>query len=483
FSRKDAEKMSEYDDFLSHFRDLLQPLLDDAPPPGVLSYNIDGLGYDVDGTKKSEKKGRRLKEIYKMHASQYYQLWQQMRKNKDRLPDFYEFMTAPANVILNRWFESDILKTTLATDAVIGSILSPADPGSAYVLLHHVMGEVEGRQGVWAYCQGGMGSITKALAQCAKDHGAQILTNATVDRVLLHKHLSTPPKIKGVVMKDGTPIYAKVVLSNATPYHTFVELLSSKNTTDDVDDAAIRALIPQSYLQTIEHSDYACGAFKINCVVDQLPNFQCIPNESYKASDGQLRFKVGDQHKGTVHFESRLTELEDAAKEAKRGIPATRPVIEMTIPSSLDDTLVPKDKLGQHHIVQLFVQYAPYELNKEELGVSSWDDGDFKQRFADRVFRIIDEFAPNFSQSVLHRDLLSPRDLERVFGLHKGNIFHGALSLNQIGYCRPVSKYSSYRTPIEGLYLCGSGTHPGGGVMGAPGKNCAKHVLFDLKMY
>ncbi|ETO31873.1 amine oxidase-related protein [Reticulomyxa filosa] len=494
FSTRDADKMAEYEAFLNRFCDLLRPLLDDAPPPGVFSYNMDGIPYcEDDGKRKYE-----WKKLYRLHYEQYKELWRVATTHKDWLTHFYEFATAPAKTILQRWFESEILKATLCTDGMVGSLLSPSDAGSAYVLLHHVLGEIDGERGAWAYCEGGMGSITQALAKCARHHGAEIIANATVRRLVIEREYNKSlqqyvPKIKGVVMDDGTYIQGKVVLSNATPYHTFIELVPrdkfffcvlfyclshqlTYNIGFDVTHTKseqVVQLIPKDFLNKIESSDYACGSFKINCVVNQLPNFECLPNISSNQS--------GSQHRASILFTSRVSELEDAAREAKHGIPAKRSMIEMTIPSSLDNTLVPSHKVGEHHIVQLFVQYAPYDLNKQVFGnAAHWDN--IKEQFADQVFAQIDEFAPNFSQSVLYRDLLSPRDLERVFALHKGSIFHGALSLQQIGYGRPVPRYSSYRTPIQGLYMCGSGAHPGGGVMGAPGRNCAKHVLFDLDL-
>lgn len=215
----------------------------------------------------------------------------------------------------------------------------------------------------------------------------------------------------------------------------------------------------------ILYLEFACGAFKINCAVDKLPNFTCYPSPA----DGS----PGPMHMGTIHFESKMEEIEMAYREASQGIPATRPVIEMTIPSSVDKTISPPGK----HVVQLFVQFAPYDVDPKH---GTWSDPKFKEQFVQRVFGVVEEFCPGFKSSIIGYDAISPLDLERIFGLHKGNIFHGALSLHQLAYARPMSGYSSHRTPIKGLYLCASGTHPGGGVMGAPGHNCAQIVLSDL---
>lgn len=214
--------------------------------------------------------------------------------------------------------------------------------------------------------------------------------------------------------------------------------------------------------------DYSCASFKINCAVDRLPNFSCMPSPS----DGT----PGVMHRGTIHFENYMHEIDAAYREAAIGIPATRPVIEMTIPSSLDSTLAPAGK----HVVQLFVQFAPYEVDPS---IGSWADESFKNAFADRCCAIVDEYCPGFSSSVIGRDVLSPLDLEQIFGLHRGSISHGAIGIHQIAYARPVPGHSSHRTPVPGLYLCSAGNHPGGGVMGAAGKNCARIVLSDKNKF
>jgi phytoene dehydrogenase-like protein len=262
-------------------------------------------------------------------------------------------------------------------------------------------------------------------------------------------------------MQDGSTITAKAILSNATPYHTFLELLPGLARDSGV---AEESPFPRDFQHHVRFADYSCGAFKINCAVDRLPNFSCMPTP-----DG----KPGPQHRGTAHFETTMEEIENAYREASLGMPATRPVVEMTIPSVLDNTIAPPGK----HVVQLFVQFAPYDVNPK---IGHWADPAFKESFVRRVFSIIEEHCPGFSSSVLYYDALSPLDLERIFGLHKGNIMHGSLGLHQLGYTRPAPGFSSHRTPLAGLYLCGAGAHPGGGVMGAPGRNCANIVLSDF---
>jgi len=461
FSERDAEAIDRYEEYLGEIRDVFQPILDNSCPEfGDIDFSsLLSMATSLTLSKKSKLRNNPLFDILK-----------ELKSDKT-IVNMVELLSSPASKILDQYFESEILKTTLATDAVIGSTLSPRDTGSAYVLLHHVMGESEGLKGVWSYAKGGMGAISKALAACAVDHGAEIVCNADVQRIVHSLHRGQP-RVHGVELADGSVVTADYVLSNANPYHTFTELMDSEDNP-----------LGDSFVKSVELTDYQCGAFKINMVVDKLPNFECLPNEI--GPDGVAL--IGPQHRGTIHFESRMEELEFASFESKQGIPARRPIVEMTIPSSLDDSIITNQELKAkgYHVVQLFVQHAPYDLNAEKCGASSWDaeDGAFKKRFVDSVLGIIDEFAPSFSSSVVHCDALSPRDLERIFGLYKGNIFHGAISLDQIGWNRPVKEMmGNYHTPLKGLLMCGSGAHPGGGVMGAPGRNCANVIKRELKL-
>ncbi|KAF4658704.1 Pyridine nucleotide-disulfide oxidoreductase domain-containing protein 2 [Perkinsus olseni] len=423
FSERDAHVFPLYEQLLKEMREVLEPLMQGCP------------------MRPSDAKS--IPEFVN-HSLRIMKTLKRLTKHSDAIPDLYELFTAPASQILDRWFETDVLKATLATDAVIGSMASPADCGSAYVLLHHVLGNVNGRQGVWAYVEGGMGRISSAIAERAMQAGAVIMTDAQVQRIT---HDGT--RATGVEMSDGTQLRAKMcVVSNATPWHTFLELLPL-NASDRPKSLGDR------FTSQIRFTDYSCGAMKINCAVDRLPQ---IPG-------------VAPEHlQGTVHFETSLGQIEVAAHEARSGIPATRPVVEMTLPSILDSSLVPYN--SGHHICQLFVQYAPYDVNPNH---GSWADPGFVERFVERVFDVIHEYDPDFANSVLHKDVITPLILEHEFGLHKGNIFHGALQLHQLGYTRPQA-----RTPLDGLYLCGAGAHPGGGVMGTPGKNAAQVILWDL---
>ncbi len=441
FSVKDADAFPQYEDFLGKVREIVSPLLD-SPPLDMFEGSF----------------RERMQSF-----GTFREIAGQALRNKEVLVPFYELFTAPAAQILDRWFQGDVLKATLATDAVIGAAISPKHVGSAYVLLHHVMGEAAGKKGVWAYVRGGMGAVTQAMAASVREAGVTIETNATVKRIrYVNQSGGKPAKVEGVEMADGTFIRAKKVISNATPYHTFLELLPGlARATGAKEDSPL----PPSFVDHIRFTDYACGAFKINCAVNKLPDFFCIPNDPSG--------KPGPQHHGTVHFEDKMDDIDNAYRESSTGRPASRPVIEMTIPSALDNTISPS---GQH-VVQLFVQYAPYEIDP---AYGSWADEGFKNRYADSIFKIIDKYCKGFSESVIGRDVLSPLDLERIFGLQKGNIMHGALSLHQLAYSRPAPGFSRHRTPVEGLYICGSGAHPGGGVMGAAGRNCAGIVANDV---
>lgn len=421
FSRRDADRLPLYEALLERTARFIEPLLDQAPPEL--------------GAKTIAGRWSCLRELARVG-------WRAMRQGKE-LPRMIEILTAPAQRILERWFESEPLRGTLATDSIIGALGSPSSPGSAYVLLHHVMGESDGARGAWGYVRGGMGSLSEAIASAAREKGARILTGQAVESILIDGEHAT-----GVVTEDGTEIHSRVVLSNADPRVTFLRLVP-ENT------------LPEDFHQHIASMDFSSAAAKINVALDRLPNFHALPGDS-----------PGPQHHGTIHLASTTKEIEAAYRDAMVGRPSERPVIEMTLPSALDPGLAPE---GQH-VMSLFVQYAPYALAE-----GAWDDPGRRESFADRVFQVIEEYAPGFTSSVIARDILSPLDLERIFGLTGGNIFHGSMGLEQLFWLRPAPGWSRYRTPLPGLYLCGAGAHPGGGVLGAPGRNAARAVLEDWK--
>ncbi|KAJ8013777.1 hypothetical protein DPEC_G00033310 [Dallia pectoralis] len=427
FSRTDAKAYPEFITHLDKLAEAVHPLLDSSP------VDIAGL---AGGSFR-----RRIAAV--RSTMPLLQCGLRLGKN---IPDFYEIITAPITKILNRWFESEPLKATLATDAVIGAMTSPNSPGSGYVLLHHVMGELEKEKGAWGYVEGGMGGVPKAIASAARSHGAEIFTEQDVDQVLV----GSDGNAKGVVLKGGKEVHSRVVLSNATPHVTFKTLTPQS------------ALSP-AFIKAVDQIDYTSPVTKINVAVDKLPNFLAAPTP-----DG----KPGPHHQCSIHLNCESVEvLQYAYKECLEGRPSSRPMLEMTIPSVLDPTLAPPGC----HVVSLFIQFTPYSLD----GGREWTEQD-KEDFADLVFNWIEQYAPGFKASIVGKDVLTPPDLEKIFGLTGGNIFHGAMSLDQLYLTRPLPFFSDYRSPIKGLYLCGSGGHPGGGVMGSPGWNSALAVMVDL---
>lgn len=430
FSQKDSERFEEYERLLQRIAECLEPTLSDTPPdllPLPKSWRRGSLG----------KTARDLKRAFKLQRA--------IKSLGEDLPAAMEILTGGARTILDRWFESDTLKATLATDAIIGTFQPISAPGTAYVLLHHVMGSAGGARGVWGYVEGGMGALSNAIAASAEAAGVKIRTDVTVERILVENG-----KACGVKLDNGEEIRAARVASNIDPHHTFERMLAPEE-------------LPKSFREAVERIDYASASLKINLAVKELPNFTCYPN----AADGS----VGPQHRGTIHIGASMEYLERAYDDAKYGRPSEHPIVEMTIPTSVDKTIAPEG----HHILSLFVQYAPYKL----ADGMDWDE--IKEDFADRCLAEVARYAPNVPASVLHRQVISPKDLERTFSLTGGNIFQGAMPLHQLFTMRPVAGWSDYRTPVRNLYLCGSAAHPGGGVMGACGKNAATEMLRDGK--
>jgi phytoene dehydrogenase-like protein len=348
-----------------------------------------------------------------------------------------EILTGAARPVLDRWFESEQLKATLATDAIIGAMASPSTPGTGYVLLHHVMGETDGKRGVWGYVRGGMGGLTQALASAARALGVEIRCDAEVARIVVRDG-----RVAGVALTSGDEHRSPIVASNADARVTFTRLVAP-------------AALPPDFLAAVGRIDYDSASVKINVALAALPSFAACPGAA-----------PGPQHRGTIHVCPDLDYIERAYDDAKYGRPSARPVLECTIPSVVDPTVAPPGR----HVMSMFVQYAPYALRG-----ASWDD--LREPFADRCFDVLEEYAPGFRKSVIARQVLTPLDLERTFGLTGGNIFQGAMTAGQLFSFRPVAGYAGYRTPIAGLYLCGAAAHPGGGVLGAPGRNAAREIL------
>ncbi len=414
FSALDAQRYPDYEGFLDRIARALEPLLDVRPP---------------DATRP------RLRDVAALARSGLAML-----RLRGELPGALALLLGPARPVLEEWFESEPLRSTLATDAVIGAWASPSSPGTGYVLFHHVMGETGGARGVWAYVQGGMGALSEALAAAARDAGAEICTSAPVRRIVVEEGRAV-----GVELEDGVSVEARCILSSADPRVTFLDLVG-------------REALPDPFARAVGAIDFRSPSLKMNLALDRLPSFPS------RGGDG-----AGPHHRGTIHAGADdLDALDDSFRAAEAQRLPERPMIELTLPSVVDGTLAPEG----HHVASLFVQHVPWD--PVEGGWDTWRD-----RFADRVLALLDEVAPGFSASVLHREVLAPPDLERVFGLSGGNIFHGAMGLDRLFVLRPVPGAARYATPIENLYLCGAGAHPGGGVMGACGRNAAAAVLAD----
>jgi phytoene dehydrogenase-like protein len=344
--------------------------------------------------------------------------------------------TQSASDYLDEWFESEQVKVTLATDGVIGANGGPRSPGTAYILLHHCMGGVAGHRGLWGFVRGGMGAVSNAIAAAARERGAEIRTDAPVASIVIRNG-----RAAGVVLESGEEIAAKVVASNLDPKLTFLKLLEERD-------------LPADFVAAIRRFRIEGTSCKINLALNGLPEFTAFPGAP------------GPHHRATMHICPSVEYVERAWDDAKYGRPSTRPLLELTIPTMYDPSLAPPGR----HIMGIFLQYAPYTLRE-----GTWDE--LREPFADRVISLIEEYAPNIRQIIDHRQTLTPLDLERRFGITGGNIFHGEMSLDQMFVMRPAAGWARYRTPIAGLYLCGSGAHPGGGVMGAPGFNCAREML------
>jgi phytoene dehydrogenase-like protein len=347
-----------------------------------------------------------------------------------------------AGDMLDAWFETDVLKGLLGFDAVIGNYASPYTPGSAYVLLHHVFGEVNGVKGAWGHAIGGMGSITQAMAAACQEAGVEISTNSPVREIAI-----VAGKAMGVVLEDGTDLSARVVVSNLNPKLLFSSLVAPEH-------------LNQPFRDRMASWRCASGTFRMNVALSELPSFTCLPSQGR-----------AEQHGASIVIAPSLSYLDQAYMDARMHGWARRPSIEMHIPSVLDDSLAPP---GQH-VASLFCQqFAPTLPDG-----SSWDD--HREAVADLIIDTVDVLAPNFKSSILGRMVLSPLDLERKLALTGGDIFHGSLTLDQLYSARPAVGFGDYRAPVRGLYMCGSGTHPGGGVTGAPGHNAAREIIRDLR--
>ncbi len=412
FSRRDAKSYPKYEAMLERVASVVEPTLTQIPP-NLLHPTLGQLF-------QAGKMGRALQRL------------------GPGMGEAIEVLTGAARPILDRWFESEELKGTIATDAIIGAFMAPSMPGTAYVLFHHVMGETNGKRGVWSYVRGGMGGLTQALAAAAKALGVEIRTDAEVAKIFTRNG-----RVGGVALTNGGEFEAKRVASGVDCHVTFEKLLDARD-------------LPPEFRDAVARISYSSASCKINVALERLPSFSALPGHD-----------PGPQHFGTVHLCPDQDFIERAYDDAKYGGFSRDPVVECTMPSSLDPTIVPPGK----HLMSMFTQYAPYRLND-----GPWTDA-LRNEYADRCFDIVERYAPGFKDSVIDRQILTPVDLETTFGLTGGSIFQGAMPLHQLFAFRPIPGFASYATPIRGLYLCGAAAHPGGGVMGAAGWNAARVML------
>jgi phytoene dehydrogenase-like protein len=359
-----------------------------------------------------------------------------------RQRSLYELFTRSAGELLDFWFEHDAVKAFLGFDAVVGNYASPYTPGSAYVLLHHAFGEVNGRRGAWGHARGGMGAITQAMAREVRRRGARIETGAAVERVLIEGG-----RAGGLRLADGRVIRAPVVAANVNPKLLYLQLLEPGE-------------LPAEFRAAMQRYRCASATFRMNVALAELPQFSCAPEPG-----------VGDHHRSGILIAPSLRYMDRAYAEARLHGHSSAPVIEMMIPSTVDDSLAPPGA----HVASLFCQHFAPQLPDGR----SWDSA--RDAMAALVIDTVNEHAPNFRRAVIAHSALSPADLEQRFGLIGGDIFHGALGLDQMWAARPVLGYGDYRSPVPGLYLCGSGAHPGGGVSGLPGYNAAQRILSDRR--
>ena len=350
-----------------------------------------------------------------------------------------QLMTMSAIDFLDQWFETDVLKATMSASGIIGTFLGVRSPGTAYVLLHHYMGEIDGAFRAWGFARGGTGAISNAIADAARELGVEIKTQTAIAQILVRDG-----KAVGVATTSGDEYYASVISSSVDPNLTFLKMVERKHLSDEFRDE-------------VKRYKYRGSSGKVNLALDGLPDFTCLPGE-------------GHHLRGAISISPSVDYMERAYDDAKYGDYSRRPYIDMVIPSLTDPSVAPPGK----HVMSCFVQYAPYKLKE-----GTWDEK--REAFGDNVIDTISEFAPNLKNIIVGRQVVTPLDLEREFGLTEGNIFQGELSLEQLFFLRPVPGFAQYRSPIKNLWMCGSATHPGGGIMGAPGRLAALEILKHAK--
>ncbi len=354
--------------------------------------------------------------------------------------DLTKLMTMSSADFLDEWFETEVLKATMSSSGIIGTFMGPRSPGTAYVLLHHYMGELDGSFRSWGFARGGMGSISRVIADAARHFGAEIRTEAGVSRILIKRG-----RAYGIVLDSGEEIHAKVIVSSADPKRTFLMMVDGQH-------------LDPHFAKQVGNFKIRGSSAKVNLALDSLPNFTALPGN-------------GAHLCGAISISPNIDYLERAYDDAKYGDFSRRPYLDIIIPSTLDPSMAPEGK----HVMSIFVQYAPYHLQQ-----GAWPER--REEFGDNVIDTLSDYAPNLKDIILHRQVVTPWDLEQDFGLTEGNIFQGELTLDQLFFLRPVPGWAQYRTPIRNLYLCGACTHPGGGVMAASGRLAALEILQDWKM-
>ena len=409
-SRLDAEAYDEFSKMMTPMCRFVKPLLSMIPPdPTTL----------------------RPRDLKQLHF-----LLQRFRSlSSDERYTLVQLMTMSAADFLDQWFETDVLKATMSASGIIGTFLGIRSPGTAYVLLHHYMGEIDGAFRSWGFSRGGTGAISNAIGAAAREAGVEIRTKAAVDKILVKNG-----RAAGVALKSGEEISASVVSSSVDPHLTFEKFLAPSE-------------LPSEFLESVRRYKFRGSSGKVNLALEALPDFKCLPGP-------------GAHLRGAISISPSVEYMERAYDDAKYGNFSRRPYIDMVIPSLTDPSVAPPGK----HVLSCFVQYAPYKLAK-----GTWDDQ--REAFGDTVVNTLAEHAPNIKKIIVGRQVLTPLDLEREFGLTQGNIFQGELSLEQLFFLRPVPGWAYYRTPIDSLYMCGSATHPGGGIMGAPGRIASQVIL------
>ena len=411
-SRLDAEAYDEFSKMMTPMCRFVKPLLSMIPPDPTTLHPRD------------------LQRLFFL-GQRFRQL------SSDERYTLIQLMTMSAADFLDQWFETDVLKATMSASGIIGTFLGVRSPGTAYVLLHHYMGEIDGAFRSWGFSRGGTGAISNAIAAAAREAGVEIRTKAPVDQILVKNGRAV-----GVVLQNGDEISARVVSSSVDPHLTFEKFMGPKE-------------LPADFLESVRRYKFRGSSGKVNLALDALPDFKSLPG-------------LGAHLRGAISISPGIEYMERAYDDAKYGRYSRRPYIDIVIPSLTDPSVAPPGK----HVLSCFVQYAPYKLAQ-----GTWDEQ--REAFGDNVVDTLAEHAPNIKKIVISRQVLTPLDLEREFGLTQGNIFQGELSLEQLFFLRPFPGWAYYRTPIDNLYMCGSATHPGGGIMGAPGRIASQVMLKD----